>query len=275
MSAPVSLSGQIALVTGAGRGIGRAIAFALAAAGATVVAAARTATQVQETASRITGEGGQAEALPLDITDRTAVEDAIAAVEERHGRIDALVNNAGSFRAIGPAWEVDPDRWWNDVSVNLKGTFLVTRAVLPGMLRRGRGRIINLVGGGTAAPFPQGSGYGASKAAVARFTDTLDQELDGTGVLAFSLSPGLVRTALTEYQLHSPEGQKYMSRIARMFAEGRDVPPTEAGRVAVFLASGRADALHGRIIGVHDDLNALVREADRIVREDRKALRIR
>lgn len=271
------LHGQVALVTGAGRGIGRAIAGRLAAAGVRVALAARSADQLEETAEEIRSAGGAALAVPTDVTDPEAVAALVRRAEAEFGPVDLLVNNAGSFSALGPLWEQDPDRWWTDVTVNLRGPFLGCRAVLPGMIERGRGRIINLIGGGAGTPFAYGSGYGCSKAAVMRLTECLAEELRlaGSPVAVFALGPGLVRTALTEYQLHSPEGKRWMSRIERMFEEGKDVPPERAAALAVQLAGGRFDRLTGRAFSIRDDLEALLARQDEILRKDQKTLRFR
>ena len=167
---------------------------------------------------------------------------------EDSGAPDLLINNAAAFAAIGPIWEVDPADWWRDVETSIRGAFNGCRAVLPRMLRRGRGRIVNLVGGGTATSFPHGSGYGTGKAGLLRFTECVSDTLVGTGVLIFALDPGLVRTAMTEYQLASEAGRKYLDAIPRLFEAGVDVPPTLAANLCVEIASGRFDRLQGRML---------------------------
>jgi len=271
------LTGQTAVVTGAGRGIGREIARHLAAAGARVALAARSADQLEAAAEEIRGAGGQALPMTADVTDVDEVAALVERVEDELGAVDLLVNNAGSFYVLGPLWKADPERWWTDVTINLRGPFLGCRAVLPGMIRRGRGRIINLIGGGTGTPFAYGSGYGSSKAAVMRLTECVAEELRSAGspVAVFALGPGLVRTTLTEYQLHSPEGKQWMPRIEKLFAEGRDVPPTRAAALAVELAGGRFDRLAGRTFSVGDDLEELLARQDEIIRKDQKTLRFR
>ena len=268
------IDGQIAVVTGAGRGIGRAIACTLAKAGAVVVGLGRNEEPLAETVRLIGAEGGAAWYKRADVTDRAAIDAAVDAIVSRHGRIDLWVNNAGQLRAIGPVWEVDPEIWWEDVTVNLYGTYLCTRRVVRQMLAQGAGRIVNIGGGGTMAPLLHASAYSASKAALARFTENLAWELRGTGVCVFVVNPGFVRTALTEYQLESEAGRKYMGYTRRMFERGRAVPPEEAGRVVAYLASGRADILSGHIFDVHVDLDALVADAAAVIREERHLLRL-
>jgi NAD(P)-dependent dehydrogenase (short-subunit alcohol dehydrogenase family) len=273
----VDLSGQVAIVTGAGRGIGRALARALAGAGARVALTARSAGELAAVEAEIRAAAGEALALPADVTAPAAVDALVAHVEATLGPVDLLVNNAGSFYAIGPAWDVDPERWWTDVTVNLRGPFLCCRAVLPGMVARDRGRVLNVIGGGTGSPFPYGSGYASSKAALMRFTECVAAELRAAGaaVAVFAMGPGLVRTRLTEFQLESPEGQQWLPRIAEAFAAGRDVAPTRAAALALALASGRFDRLAGRCFGHDEDLDETLADEHEILRHDRKTLRFR
>ena len=268
------LKEKVALITGAGRGIGREIARAMAAEGARVAVVSRTEKELLETRRLITEAGGTAIAVPADVTAPEMVAKAVERIGRELGPIDIVMNNAGSFNAIGPVVEVDPDLWWRDVTINVLGPFTVCRAVLPQMIARGSGRVLNMIGGGTATPFPYGSGYGSSKAALMRFTESLDREVYDAGIIVFAMGPGLVKTAMTELQLTTAEGRRWMTRIKEMFDTGRDVPPTRAAALAVELASGRMDRLHGRAFGVQDDLDAVLGEADRIIAQDLKTLRL-
>lgn len=269
------LVGQVAIVTGAGRGIGRAIARVLATAGAAVAAVARSEEQLAETVAIIAEEGGRAISHVADVTDQCAVEKMVAQAECRLGPVDMLVNNAGRFYAVGPTWDVDPEEWWDDVETNLRGTFLCTWAVLPGMIARRRGKIINLAGGGAAAPFPYGSGYGSAKAAIVRFSETLAAETGEYGVKAYAIGPGLVYTGLTEYLMASAAGQRWLPSVGARFAVGRNVPPECAGQLVVFLASSTGDGLSGRLIEVDDNLAELAERAVEIQRDDLYVLRLR
>ncbi|MGL4963197.1 MAG: SDR family NAD(P)-dependent oxidoreductase [Inquilinus sp.] len=268
------LNGMVSVVTGAGRGIGREIALHQARAGARVAVLARTAREIEETRSMIAGEGGTAIALPLDLVDRPAVERAFDRIAEELGPVDTLVNNHGSFRAFGPIWDCEPDIWWSDVEINLRGTFHTSRATAPRMLARGRGRIVNLVGGGTGTSFPHGSGYAASKAAVMRFTECLNDTTKAGGVLAFAVDPGLVRTAMTELQLNSEAGKTHLPGIKQLFEDSVDIPPTRAAALIADIAGGRFDPLAGRMLRGAEDRDALEREMQAIVAQDGRALRL-
>ncbi len=271
----MKLTGAVAVVTGAGRGIGRAIAEAQAEAGAKVALLSRTAAEIEAVAAAIVAKGGVGRAYAVDVVDRSAVEGAFAAIERELGPVSLLTNNAGAFFGIGPIWSVDPDAWWRDVETNVRGAFHCARAALPGMIARRRGRIINLTGGGTATSFPNGSGYATSKAGLLRFTECVNDTLAGTGVLAFAMDPGLVRTAMTEYQLDSAAGRAHLDIIPKLFEAGVNVPPTLAARLSVEIGSGRFDALAGRMVmAARGDLDLDDAAIAAIVAADLRSLRV-
>jgi 3-oxoacyl-[acyl-carrier protein] reductase len=249
------LHGQVALVTGGGRGIGANIARELAAAGAAVAVAARTREQVEQVAAEIGGL-----ALELDVTDREAVERAAAETERQLGPIDVLVANAGIGGPEGRTWEADPDAWWKVFQVNVFGVHLCCRAVIPRMLQRGKGRIVITGSGAAYLPGARSTAYPASKAAVTRYGETLANELEGR-IPVFFISPGLVQTELT----------------SGFFSEDAPwTPPELAPRLVRVLASGRADALAGRYLHAeHDDIEDLIERAEEIEREDLNAIRLR
>jgi NAD(P)-dependent dehydrogenase (short-subunit alcohol dehydrogenase family) len=264
----IDLSGRVALVTGGGRGIGRAIAAALARAGASMAVLARSAAQLDEVVSDITRAGGRAFACPADVTDRTAVESAVAAVGQTLGPIDLLVNNAGVGGPVGPLAEADPEEWWRCLEVNLRGPLLCSRAVLPGMLARRQGRIVNVASGAGTRAIPDLSAYVTSKAALIRLTENLAAEVRGAGVCVFAIQPGTVRTAMAE------EARRLLPWLAEVFERGQDVPPERAGRLVVYLASGRADRLSGRFLAVEWDVEGLVRRAGQLAGSDALTLRL-
>jgi NAD(P)-dependent dehydrogenase (short-subunit alcohol dehydrogenase family) len=263
---------RVAFVTGGGRGVGRVIAEALAAEGLAVCVVARTATEVEDTAAAIGSTGGRAIGLSADATDRGAVEQAVAEAEERLGPIDVLVNNAGRAHAIGPVWEVDPDDWWQDVEANVRSAFLCARAVLPRMLERGTGRILNVSSYVALRPTPYISGYAAGKAAILSVTESLAASVEGTGVRVFAWTPGLFRSELMRHLIESEAGKQWLPGIGE---GGRWVEPERVARLVVFLATGAGDAFHGRFLHALDDLDELVSRADEIARDDLFTPRLR
>ena len=271
----MKLAGQIAVVTGAGRGIGRAIALAQAREGAKVALLARTKSEIESVAEAIAGEGGIARAFAVDIVDLDQVAKTFAAIEGDLGPVSLLTNNAGSFVAIGPIWTVEPEAWWGDIEINIRGTFNCCRAAIPAMMARGHGRIINMTGGGTATSFPSGSGYATSKAGLLRFTECVSDSLAGSGVLMFAMDPGLVRTAMTDYQLSSEAGRTHLPNMPRLFEAGVNVPPTLAARLSVEIGAGQFDKLAGRMLmAARGDLDLQRTEIDDIVEADLRSLRV-
>ena len=268
------LDGQVAIVTGGGRGIGQAISLALAEAGAAVAVAARSPDQVAETVARISDAGGRAIAVPTDVADRHAVDHLVAETERQLGPVDILVNNVGQAQPIGPLWDVDPDEWRQCVDSNLHGTFFGARAVLRGMVERGSGCIINVVSGGALQALPYLGAYVTAKTAVMRLTECIAAEAGQHGVRAFSLAPGAVRTEMTRYLAESPEGQRWHP-WARDAYDHRTRPAEDAARLCVALATGRADALSGRYVDVSDDLAVLVQDAADLQQQDRRVLRLK
>jgi len=248
------LQGRVALVTGGGRGIGRNTAVELAGAGMKVTVSARSQNEIEEVAAEIGGI-----AILCDVSDREQVERMVAETEEKLGPIDLLVANAGMAPDEDEAWEMEPSEWWRTFEVNVLGVYLCNRAVIPGMLERGHGRIVNVASGAAYLPGSSGTSYSASKAAVHRFSETLANQLEGR-IPVFSISPGLVRTSLTdEFGDDAPW-----------------TPPELAPRLVRALASGRLDALAGRYLHAeHDDIDDLEGRADEIVENDLNAIRLR
>ena len=250
------LPGQVALITGGGRGIGASVARELAAAGASVAVAARTREQVEEVARQIDGL-----AVEVDVTDRAAVERLVTEVERELGPIDLLVANAGVSVSEGEgAWTIEPEEWWRVLEVNVLGVYLCCHVNIPGMIQRGRGRIVITGSGASYLPGSSQSAYSASKAAVGRFGEVLALQLKPHGIPVFVFSPGLVQTELTS---SAPEDAPW-------------TPPELAPRLVHVLASGRADELAGRYLHAeHDDIEELIARADEIERDDLNSIRLR
>jgi NAD(P)-dependent dehydrogenase (short-subunit alcohol dehydrogenase family) len=267
------LADQVGVVTGGGRGIGRGIVEALAEAGMSVAVLGRSEGEIETTAEAARRQGVAAVAIATDVTSRSAVERAIGEVLGRFGSIDLLVNNAGRAQAVGPPWETDPESWWADVEVNLRGTFLCARTALPAMIERGRGRIVNVATLAASMPFPYASAYASSKAAVLNLTGSLAAATEKHGLSVFAISPGLVRTSLLEGLANSAEGRRWLPEFQARPPEDY-VTPEVAGRLVATLATGTADRLSGRFIHVSDDLAALIAAADDIVDNDRRVLRL-
>lgn len=259
------LNDTVALVTGAARGIGREIALGLARDGARVALLSRTRATLEETAAACADAGASATCVvPADVTDGAAVAEAVATVERELGPVDLLVANAGlRDPAKALPWQTDADAWWQVVETNLRGVQLLDWAVLPGMVARGSGRVLHVGSGMGQRPHPDWSAYSVSKAALGRLTDTLAAALDGTGVTVLEVSPGLVRTDMTETMWGPPDEQSW-NPVERM---------VEAVRR---FAAGDLDALHGRFVhAAKDDLDALLAEAGTIRDAGARTLRLR
>jgi NAD(P)-dependent dehydrogenase (short-subunit alcohol dehydrogenase family) len=270
----MSLDGQVAVVTGGGRGLGRVFALALAQAGAAVAVAARTVSQLEETVRQIEQSGGRALAVPADASDRQAVEQMVHTVEQQLGPVDLLVNNAGIGGPLGPFWELDPEEWWLNVEINLRSVLQCSRAILPGMVARRRGRIINVASVAGTVAIPYGSAYVTSKTAMIRLCETLAAETKAYGVSVFAIHPGTVRTAMAEYAIESAEGRQWWPWFGEFFEAGHDVPAEHAVQLVLRLAAGDADALSGRFLSIADELDALVRHAEEIQRDNLYTLRL-
>jgi NAD(P)-dependent dehydrogenase (short-subunit alcohol dehydrogenase family) len=270
----ISLQDRVAVVTGGGRGIGRAIAQALAAAGAKVGVMARSANELAETVTLIEHAGGQARAFAADVSVPEAVRGALQAIESSLGPVDVLVNNAAAIKPFGPFWESDVDEWWRTMEVNVRGPLLCSHWVLPGMVARRRGRIINIASGAGAMATPYYSSYGASKTALVRFTECVALETRPHGVSLFAISPGTVRTKMAEYSLTSQEGRKWLPWFSQIFEQNIDVPAERPASLVLELASGRADALSGKFISIYDDLDVLLENRGRLDQDNLYSLKM-
>ena len=261
----------VAVVTGASRGIGRATALALADAGFPLGLVARSGAALEETRDLIERRGARAVSVVADVAEPGAVRDAVAAIEARVGPITLLVNNAGSMRAIGPLWNVDPDDWWSDVHTSLGGVFNLCREVVPGMIERREGRIVNLASYVAVRPAPYQTGYASAKAGVASVTEALAASLDEYGIKVFTVAPGFTVTEMTRHLVESEAGRRWLPEVGK----GRVVDAESTAQLIVRLASGAADALSGRFLHTLDDLEALLAGIDEIRRDDLYVPRVR
>lgn len=257
---------KTALITGGGRGIGRAIALRLAGGGMRVAITARSVDQLAETEAV---SGGAIISVPADMAEPPSVRAMIAEVERRLGSIDLLVNNAGWGGPFEPLWECDPDQWWRCLEVNLRGPFECCRAVLPGMIARRAGCIVNVASGAGTQAFANMSAYVASKTALIRLSEQIAAEAGQYGVTSFAIRPGIVRTAMLE------EALPKLPFLQQQLDQGHESPPESAAALVAFLASGKADRLNGHVFSVEDDTDEILLRADVIERHNLYMLRLK
>ena len=269
------LAGQTALVTGAGRGLGRAIAMNLAAEAAAVVVIARSTTDVDETVALIQHSGGQAMGVAMDVTDLTTFERTVATTVETFGPVNLLVNNAGVISPLGPAWQVPMSEWWRLMETNVRGPMNGAHAVLPAMTAARSGRIVNIVSGLGLQSVENVSAYATSKAALIRLTEALAIEAADYGVTVFAVDPGYMTTSMSHYLSYSEAGRQWTPQAASIFGTPAHVPVERAAGLVATLATGVADQLTGRFLTVWDDIDDLARRADDIRAEDLYAMRLR
>lgn len=273
----MELKDKTAIITGSGRGIGKAIALEFAKHGANVVCTARTEQQINQTAAEITAAGSKAIAIPCDVTDPQDVTQMVSQTISHFGTVDILFNNAGSFAALGPIWQIPPEKWFRDVTINLYGPMLCCQAVLAEMIKNDSGIIINMNGGGSTAPLTGGSGYGCSKAALLRLTDTLAAELKriDSKVMVFAMGPGFVKTEMTQMQAETKQGREWIPSSKEALDQGKDRPPEDAAKTAVELIKNARPEYNGRIFGTGNDFNKINENIQKIVVQDLLTMRSR
>jgi len=263
------LKGRVAIITGAGRGIGRTIALAFAKEGARLILAARTERELKETTAICQQAGGAAKVVATDVSKWDQVQQLIDTAIQEDGRVDILVNSAGIYGPIGPTADIDISAWIRGAEVNLLGPFYLCRAIIPHFIQRREGKIILLGGGGATTPLPNFSSYAATKAGVVRLADTLAEELKPFNVQVNVIAPGLVDTRLQDEVLAAGRRAGILFdkiKQARETGAGA-VSPEIAASLAVFLASEASGKLTGKLIaapydpwrewaGKADELNA-------------------
>lgn len=239
------LKDKVVIVTGAGRGIGASTARELARRGARVVVAAR-GEQADKIAAEIGAAGGEALAAACDVADHASVARLVETVVGRYGRVDAVINNAGTVEPIGPIAETDPEQWARALEVNLVGAYHLVRAALPHMLEAGGGTVVNLSSGAAFRPMEGWSAYCASKAGLAMLTRSIDHEYGARGIRAIGFSPGVVDTEM-QVRIRA-SGINPVSRLPRETL----APPDDPAHVIAWLCTGAGSAYAGKDIDIRE-----------------------
>lgn len=257
------LSGAVAFVTGGSRGLGLLLSQKLAESGAAVGMMARSADELTAAAREITDAGGCAMTAVGDASRPCDVERAIGCIRDQLGPIDLLVNNAGVAGPAGNTWDLRPDAWWETIEVNLGSAYLCTRAVLPEMIARRRGRIVNITSKAGVQRWPQLSAYAVSKAAIIKLTENVAAEARTNCVCVFSVDPGLLPIGLTANAIAgtAAPGSGEARRDAwlrHQLAVGHGADPAWPTRLLIRIAAGEADLLSGCHLSVHDDLDQML-----------------
>jgi len=251
------LKGQVALITGGGRGIGRAIAERFAGEGAALMLASRTEAELKATVETICGAGGRAAYLAGDVSQEAFVTRLVAAARKHWGEIDILVNNAGVYGPLKPLHELALEDWDRVLSVNLRAAFLLTRAVLPAMVARGRGVVLNISSDSGKLAYPLSGGYAASKAGLLALTRTAAADASRHGVRVNALCPGVVQGTRMWEEVGA--GLRRAFRLSEeqlaeatraQILQGRPQTPEQIAAAALFLCSDDASAITGQAINV-------------------------
>jgi NAD(P)-dependent dehydrogenase (short-subunit alcohol dehydrogenase family) len=255
------LQGQVAIVTGSGRGFGRAIAEGLAAAGAAVVVSSRTQSEIDEVIKSIEGAGGTALGQSADVTKLTDIQGLRSAAEEKFGPVSLAVHNAGVPWPFGPTWLVDPARWWSAQQVHVLGAMHVINTFVPPMVERHSGRVVVISSAGGTRVAPYLSGYGVAKNTQIRLIEFLGHEgHDAGGVSAFAVHPGDELTGISDLTMNDPDAQRWLPWFVEHL-HGKIGEDSAAGFKAcadlvVKLGTGRYDRLSGQYLTPFEDLDA-------------------
>ena len=246
------LTKQVAIVTGGGRGFGRAIAETLAGLGASVIIASRNAPELDDVANGIKKQGGRALAQTADVSDERQVQELVLAAERWVGPPTILVNNAGVLDPVGPLAETSGASWLRNIAINVGGTYLVTRAVLPGMLDRDYGRVVNISSGAADRASAGWSAYCAAKAAVDQLTRVLALEMEGSGVTVCAFHPGFMDTAMQErIRRATPQEFPRVEEYRQAHRDGRTKDPHDTARIVAYLCLPKTQR-NGAVLEVDD-----------------------
>jgi NAD(P)-dependent dehydrogenase (short-subunit alcohol dehydrogenase family) len=248
----------VSIVTGAGRGIGKAISLGLARGGADLVLVSRTKTELEVVADELRSFGSSVMVHECDVSVAGDVQGLMQETADEYGKVDVLINNAGVLGPVGPLDENDIDEWMNTLRINLYGVFLCCKYVLPYMKRQRRGKIINISGAGAPAPYPRFSAYSSSKTGVLGLTQTLAEEVKEFGIQVNAIAPGIINTKMQDQILAAGGLAGASYDRAKELKEKGGVDPVKVANLAAFLSSDASDGITGRFFSARwDDWQSL------------------
>lgn len=267
------------VITGATGGLGGMLAKGLAKKGHHIICLGRNEERLVELVGKLKLEGGSASFEVADMMDDQMVIDAGDRIIKDLGRIDVWINNVGvnNHNAIGPTWDLEPQNWWTEVSLNLYTTFIGTRTAINLMKNRNQGYIINLGGGGVQEPKSFGSAYGAAKTAVVKFTETVNIELEEEGlpIKVYAFNPGFIRNDRTEKLVESDVARKYMPQLEQILKYGEMSDPQDSVDLIDTLISGKADDFGGKYFLSDDQsLDEFIANNEGLLNDKRNLLRL-
>lgn len=266
----MSLEGKISIITGGGKGIGKDIAKRFAKEGSIVVLAARSTKEMEVTLEEVEHVGGRGICVKTDISNLDDVKKLFKKILDEFSKIDILVNNAGIVKPIGPFYEIDIKEWVENVSVNLFGTFYCIRTILPFMVSKNFGRIINMSGGGAFNPRENFSAYAVSKAAIVRLTEQVAEEVKNYNISVNAIAPGVMKTGMTNEIFNSGKLAGKELDLAKKILEQGGSDINKVTDLAVFLASEESSGLTGRTISAQwDDLQYVKNNISDIQKSDK------
>jgi len=245
------LNGKVSIITGGSLGIGLAISKTFAKEGSNLVIASNDTSEFKNTQDIARLNSVRVATKQTDVSQPKDVQELVDFTLDKFGTVDILVNCAGIYGPIGLITEIDVKHWISTININLYGTFLCMRAVLPTMMKHNKGKIVNMSGGGGASPLPRFSAYGTSKAGVIRLTESIAEEVNDYKIDINAIAPGAVNTRLLDQALAAGDavGKDFKVKIIKQKEEG-GVPPEKVAELALFLASPQSDGLSGRLVSL-------------------------